>query len=155
MISVPRLVCALESTTESMAELRDSKCAEYWTHAMKSWLERLAVISTSYDENISQRVNIIYAKWIFAWKIDSNEYITKVKSRLVARGFGQHPGVDYFKTFAPPRPYNLLKWLWRQLSSRAGSCSTGTLSRYLRMKSLMLKCTGSFLVVAGKGRARL
>ena len=46
-------------------------------------------------------VNIITAKWVFAWKNGSDGYITKAKMRMVARGFGQQLGVDYFNTFAP------------------------------------------------------
>ena len=50
---------------------------------------------------VPKGVNVITAKWVFAWKTDSDGYITKAKTRLVARGFGQQLGVDYFNTFAP------------------------------------------------------
>ena len=46
-------------------------------------------------------VNVITVKWAFSWKTDSDGYITKAKARLVARGFGQQLGVDYFNTFSP------------------------------------------------------
>ena len=64
-------------------------------------LEGQAAIGTFYDENIPQRVNVISAKWAFAWKTDSNEFITKAKTMLIARGFRQQPCVDYFEGFAP------------------------------------------------------
>ena len=67
---------------------------------MKSELEGHAAIGTFYDENIPQRVNVISAKWAFAWKTDSNELITKAKTMLIARGFRQQPCVDYFEGFA-------------------------------------------------------
>ena len=38
---------------------------------------------------------------VFKWKTDSNGYITRAKARLVARGFRQVEGVDYFETSAP------------------------------------------------------
>ena len=50
---------------------------------------------------VPKGVNIITAKLMFAWKTDSDGYITKAKARLVERGFGQRSGVDYFNTFAP------------------------------------------------------
>ena len=46
-------------------------------------------------------VNVIAAKWVFAWKTDSDGYNTKAKARLVAHDFGQQLGVDYFNTFVP------------------------------------------------------
>ena len=45
-------------------------------------------------------VNAFTEKWVFAWNIDFDGYITKAKARLVARGFGQQSGVVYFNMFA-------------------------------------------------------
>ena len=44
--------------------------------------------------------NGITAKWVFTWKTDSGGLITKTKARLVAHGFEQRHGVDFFETFA-------------------------------------------------------
>ena len=49
---------------------------------------------------VPKGVNVITAKWVFTWKTDSGGLITKAKARLVARGFGQRHGVDFFETFA-------------------------------------------------------
>ena len=59
-------------------------------------LEGHAAVGIFTDKNIPQRVNVISAKWAYAWKTDSsNGLITnKAKPRLIAHGFRQQPGVD-------------------------------------------------------------
>ena len=68
---------------------------------MKLKLDGNIEIGTFSADVVPNGVNGITAKWVFAWKTDSDGYITKAEVRLVARGFGQQLGVDYFKTFAP------------------------------------------------------
>ncbi|KAK1662802.1 hypothetical protein QYE76_050961 [Lolium multiflorum] len=46
-------------------------------------------------------VNLVSCKWIFKTKHRPDGSIDKHKSRLVARGFSQHHGIDYGDTFSP------------------------------------------------------
>ena len=69
---------------------------------MNSKLEGRAIIgSFSDDGKIPQRMNVISAKWAFAWKTDSDGLITEATTSLIARGIRQQLGVDYFEAFAP------------------------------------------------------
>lgn len=45
--------------------------------------------------------NLVDSKWVLRIKKNSAGKIDKYKARLVARGFTQIYGVDYYKTYAP------------------------------------------------------
>ena len=46
-------------------------------------------------------INIISARWVYSWKSDEFGVVVRATARLVARGFGQREGVDFFDTFFP------------------------------------------------------
>ena len=46
-------------------------------------------------------VNVVGSKWVFRAKKDVAGNVIRYKARLVAQGFSQVPGVNYFNTFAP------------------------------------------------------
>jgi hypothetical protein len=46
-------------------------------------------------------VNVIGSKWVYKAKKDASGAIVHHKARLVAQGFSQVLGVDYFDTYAP------------------------------------------------------
>lgn len=43
-------------------------------------------------------MNLVGSKWIFYTKFNQDGYVSKLKVRLVAKGFHQISGLDYFDT---------------------------------------------------------
>jgi len=43
-------------------------------------------------------------RWVLKTKRCTDGTIKRLKARLIARGFTQHPGINYFETYAPTAP---------------------------------------------------
>ena len=98
-----------ESIPPNWADIQKSEFYEEWLNAMKLGLDRHIGVGTFPADVVPKRVNVIAAKWVFAWKTDSDGNITKAKARIVARGAGQQLGVDYFNTLAPTPTVSSIK----------------------------------------------
>ena len=98
-----------DSIPQSWADIQKSDFYEEWLNAMRLDLDGNIEIGTFSADVVPKGANVITAKWVFAWKTDSDRYITKVKARLVARGYGQQLGGDYFNTFAPTPTVSSIK----------------------------------------------
>lgn len=75
--------------------------ADHWKAAMQAELDQLHEMGTwDLVERPAER-SVIGCKWVFRIKRDSEGRIVKYKARLVAQGFSQKEGIDYFETYAP------------------------------------------------------
>jgi len=59
--------------------------------------------------------NIIGNKWVFRPKRNPNDSIARYKTRLVAKEFHQHPGINYTKTYSPVINLRLSSWFFALL----------------------------------------
>ncbi|KAL2497283.1 cysteine-rich RLK (RECEPTOR-like protein kinase) 8 [Abeliophyllum distichum] len=72
-----------------------------WIEAMKDEMEMIHKNQTWELVQRPTNQKVIGVKWIYKAKVNPDGSIYKYKARLVARGFAQESGVDYFETFAP------------------------------------------------------
>jgi hypothetical protein len=72
-----------------------------WEKAIQVGLDALRTAGTWELVERPPNTNVVDSKWVFRVKKDTDGNISKGKAQLVARGFTQVYGVDYFETFAP------------------------------------------------------
>ncbi|KAL5478633.1 hypothetical protein ACEPAI_2819 [Sanghuangporus weigelae] len=73
-----------------------------WEQAMKEEIHALESAGTwEKRDHVPKGTNIVGSKWVFKVKKDAAGKSIRYKARLVAQGFSQVPGVDFFETYAP------------------------------------------------------
>jgi hypothetical protein len=90
---------ALEPT--SLADARRHPDWPQWEQGIREELATLAAAGTWELATPPPDANIVSSKWVFRAKKDATGNIIRYKARLVAQGYSQVPGVDYFDTYAP------------------------------------------------------
>jgi hypothetical protein len=90
---------ALEPRSLSEAQKRPDW--PLWEKAIQEELATLKAAGTWEIVDAPVGVNVVGSKWVFRAKKDAAGNVVRYKARLVAQGFSQVPGVDYFDTFAP------------------------------------------------------
>ena len=81
--------------------INDSIYGPKWRTAIEEELKALGVNGTWREEIPPKGVNLVSTKWVFTVKVKADGTLDRFKARLVARGFSQIYGIDYFETFAP------------------------------------------------------
>lgn len=72
-----------------------------WKTAIDAEIGQLDCLGTYKLVELPEGQKAIGCKRVFAIKQNTDREIVKYKARLVAQGFSQQPGLDYFETYAP------------------------------------------------------
>ena len=85
----------------NLAEAKKQPDWHLWEKVIQEELATLKMAGTWELADAPENANIVSSKWVFRAKKDAAGNVVQYKARLVAQGFSQVPGVDYFDTFAP------------------------------------------------------
>lgn len=77
-----------------------SEDKQHWLDDISSEIKSLEDHETWSIIAKPNNVNTISARWIFKTKVTPDGKIDRYKARLIARGYSQKPGVDYFQVYA-------------------------------------------------------
>lgn len=81
----------------------------FWKKAMDDEMTSLRKNKTWELEPLQKDRPVVSCRWIFKSKLRPDGTIERYKARLVARGFSQTQGIDYFETFAPVVRYESVR----------------------------------------------
>ncbi|KAL0294991.1 UNVERIFIED_CONTAM: Retrovirus-related Pol polyprotein from transposon RE2 [Sesamum radiatum] len=82
---------------EAMSDIDSDK----WLEAMKSKMDSMGSNEVWTLVDPPKGVRPVGCKWVYKRKLGANGEVTAFKSRLVAKGYTQRPGVDFEETYSP------------------------------------------------------
>ena len=104
---------------KSFAQAMKGKFAKYWKEAIAAEIANLKKHGTfQWVPPPSHRRVHLDGTWAFKAKAHSNGMISRLKARLVARGFKQIYGHDYTKSMAPVGKLVTFRWLLAEMAHR-------------------------------------
>jgi hypothetical protein len=91
--------------------INDKIYGRYWQDAVNEELLKLQGLDTWEFTDLPDGKRPVGSKWVFTVKYTPTSLIDKFKARLVAQGFSQVPGDDFWETFSPTVRFESLRTL--------------------------------------------
>jgi hypothetical protein len=90
----------VDNTPRTIEEAYSSPDAVYWKEAVRSEMDSIMSNRTSKVVERPYRYKLVGCKWVFKKKLRPDGIIEKYKARLIAKGYTQKEGEDFFDTYS-------------------------------------------------------
>ncbi|GBM21371.1 Retrovirus-related Pol polyprotein from transposon TNT 1-94 [Araneus ventricosus] len=97
---------------KTFKETQISPDKEKWDKAMSEEIKLMQNRKVWDLVEPKSNMKILGCRWVYNIKHDEKNNVKKYKSRLVAQGFKQRPGVDFTDVFAPLVNFDIIKFLF-------------------------------------------
>nr|AAV44166.1 putative polyprotein [Oryza sativa Japonica Group] len=95
------IVYLVDDTPRTIEEAYSSPDADYWKEAVRSEMDSIMSNGTWEVVECPYGCKPVGCKWVFKKKLRPDGTIEKYKVRLVAKGYTQKEGEDFFDTYSP------------------------------------------------------
>lgn len=106
---------------DTYQEAMNNDNANEWKQAMREEFDSLIKNNTWILIERPPNVSLVDNKWVFKVKQEKKDAPIRYKARLVARGFTQEYGVNYFETFSPVVRFTSIRTILA-LAAQKGMC---------------------------------
>ena len=89
--------------------MQNSVWKKLWKKTINAKLVMLVINEIWQEEMSFKKINIMTSKWIFKLKMHVDDFLDKLKTRLIVRDFFQIHEVDYENTFTSIIKFNTLQ----------------------------------------------
>ncbi|GBM34909.1 Retrovirus-related Pol polyprotein from transposon TNT 1-94 [Araneus ventricosus] len=97
---------------KTFKETQISPDKEKWDEAMSEEIKLMQNRKVWDLVEPKSNMKVLGCRWVYNIKHDEKNNVKKYKSRLVAQGFKQRPGVDFTDVFAPLVNFDIIKFLF-------------------------------------------
>ncbi|GBM70011.1 Retrovirus-related Pol polyprotein from transposon RE1 [Araneus ventricosus] len=97
---------------KTFKETQISPDKEKWDEAMSEEIKLMQDRKIWDLVEPKSNMKVLGCRWVYNIKHDEKNNVNKYKSRLVAQGFKQRPGVDFTDVFAPLVNFDIIKFLF-------------------------------------------
>ena len=114
----------------TVVEAMASEHAAEWRNAMDEEMgniSKFAFFESVAKEDAQKHGRLVKSKWVFKVKYNSDGTLQRFRARLVAKGFTQVPGSDFYETFSPVFGYTSLRTILAIAAASDIRWTSGTL----------------------------